>query len=93
MTVVEGSILKVMTWQQVWSFGVVLWELYSRGAQPYMEFTSSQEIVTKVVKEGYRLSPPDNCPEEIANLMQGCWNADPKLRPSFDVSCTCFGLF
>jgi hypothetical protein len=47
MTVVEGSILKVMTWQQVWSFGVVLWELYSRGAQPYMEFTSSQEIVTR----------------------------------------------
>lgn len=49
---------------------------------------SSFEVIQKV-PEGIRLPPPKNCPEEVINLMNSCWQLDPANRPSFDVI-TCF---
>jgi serine/threonine protein kinase len=64
----------------VWSYGVLLWELFS-GEIPYYQFTNS-ETIEKVV-QGYRLPVPENTPPEIGELMKRCWAADPSDRPSF----------
>jgi serine/threonine protein kinase len=67
----------------VWSFGIVLWELFSYGKIPYAGM--SNLIVAEKVLNGYRLTCPENCPEEIYNLMEQCWSVDPIDRPSFKV--------
>jgi hypothetical protein len=43
---------------------------------------SNREVVEEVSK-GYRLTPPNNCPEVIRSLMKDCWKEDPEDRPSF----------
>jgi serine/threonine protein kinase len=65
----------------VWSFGVLLWELFSFGTIPYAG--KSNASVIEEVAAGYRLPSPENCPEEVYQLMVKCWNADPNERPSF----------
>lgn len=67
----------------VWSFGIMLWELFSKGTRPYFHF-SNKEVIDKVLL-GYRMDPPDECPPEISELMKRCWNEDPDNRPSFKV--------
>ena len=64
----------------VWSFGVVLWEIFSFGAQPY--FGKSNEEVVQYVRDGYLLESPYNCPQEIYDLMVDCWAMDPNERPT-----------
>lgn len=44
-----------------------------------------QKVIEKVV-EGYRMTPPENTPPEIADLMKKCWEEDPDSRPTFKVS-------
>ena len=65
----------------VWSFGIVVWEIYSYGKTPYatMNNTEAFEQVTK----GYRLPQPADCPNEIYKLMRECWNIDVNKRPHF----------
>ena len=63
-----------------WSYGVVLWEMYSCGMVPYSGM-KSHELV-EYLNEGRRMKPPDQCPEEIYNIMLECWNDDPDSRPS-----------
>ena len=65
----------------VWSLGIVLWELFSYGAIPYP--TMSNEKVFEKVKNDYRMPAPDNCPNEIYQIMLQCWNNDPQKRPTF----------
>jgi serine/threonine protein kinase len=65
----------------VWSFGVLLYELFSFGKVPYAQFNNS-ETVEKVLS-GFRLTPPENTPPKIAELMLKCWQSDPNLRPTF----------
>ncbi|CAH0392803.1 unnamed protein product [Bemisia tabaci] len=65
----------------VWSFGVVLWELYSYGKQPY--YGHSNEEVLKMVLQGSMLKPPDDCPPFICDLMMACWRAEPRDRIKF----------
>jgi hypothetical protein len=50
---------------------------------PYTQFSNS-ETVEKVLS-GYRMTPPDNCPEEISKLMVQTWNESPSSRPEFKV--------
>ena len=70
----------------MWSFGVVLWELYSFGQVPYAAM-SGDEVLQYVVM-GHRLGRPSFCPEILYELMLRCWSA---MRPSF-TSCTEFML-
>ena len=63
-----------------WSYGVVLWEMYSCGMVPYSGM-KSHELV-EYLNEGRRMKPPDQCPEQIYNIMLECWNDDPDSRPS-----------
>lgn len=64
-----------------WSFGVVLWEIFSLAQRPYRD--SINDIVMTHVLSGYRLEKPDACPEELYDLMMLCWNHKPTERPSF----------
>ncbi|KAK7503991.1 hypothetical protein BaRGS_00004723 [Batillaria attramentaria] len=65
----------------VWSFGVLLYELVTFGGEPYPGI-SHGEIMDKV-GQGYRMSQPKGCPDELYDLMRECWNQDPKQRPTF----------
>jgi len=64
-----------------WSFGIVLWEIFSYGQTPYP--TLSLTEVIKAVASGYRMDAPDDCPQEIADMMFACWDSDPEKRPTF----------
>lgn len=66
----------------VWSFGVVLLELFTKGETPYRDM-ETKEVLTKL-RKGYRHPQPENCPKGIYHLMRCCWNMPEHLRPSFD---------
>jgi serine/threonine protein kinase len=65
----------------VWSFGVLSWEIWTFGQTPYGAH-SPTEIFDLVIK-GYRLSKPNCCPKAILILMSSCWNLSPAERPLF----------
>ncbi|XP_030745043.1 BDNF/NT-3 growth factors receptor-like [Sitophilus oryzae] len=65
----------------IWSFGIVLWEIYSYAKQPYYGHTN--EEVVKLILEGIMLIPPERCPLLICELMKNCWKTEPKHRISF----------
>lgn len=69
------------TESDVWAYGVVLWEIFSFGMQPY--YGMAHEEVIYYVRDGNVLSCPDNCPLELYNLMRLCWSKLPSDRPSF----------
>ncbi|KAL6066360.1 Tyrosine-protein kinase BTK [Balamuthia mandrillaris] len=69
----------------VWSFGVVLWEIFAR-RDPYPN-VSPVQVAIEVASKGMRLRPPTGCPQQIAQLMMRCWSVDPNARPSFDEIC------
>uniref|UniRef100_A0A3Q3EZV0 non-specific protein-tyrosine kinase n=1 Tax=Labrus bergylta TaxID=56723 RepID=A0A3Q3EZV0_9LABR len=59
----------------VWSFGVLLYEMMSRGKMPYE--------VLDLLSSGFRLPCPTRCPQNIYRIMMDCWAAEPSKRPSF----------
>ena len=65
----------------VWSFGIVMWEVMSYGERPY--WTWSNQDVIKAIEKNYRLPPPMDCPEAIHQLMLDCWQKARAHRPSF----------
>nr|XP_054922638.1 hepatocyte growth factor receptor-like [Dermacentor andersoni] len=65
----------------VWSYGVLLWELITRGVTPYPE-VDNWDIVD-FLKRGRRMKQPSFCPDELYDIMLKCWQEDPKKRPSF----------
>uniref|UniRef100_A0A673MRM4 Inactive tyrosine-protein kinase 7-like n=1 Tax=Sinocyclocheilus rhinocerous TaxID=307959 RepID=A0A673MRM4_9TELE len=70
----------------VWSFGVLMWEVFSFGELPYAELADDK--VLEALQEGkLKLSPPPGCPSRVFKLMVRCWAASPKDRLSFsDIS-------
>ncbi|XP_045041704.2 ephrin type-A receptor 5 isoform X6 [Desmodus rotundus] len=66
----------------VWSYGIVMWEVVSYGERPYWEMTN-QDVI-KAVEEGYRLPSPMDCPAALYQLMLECWQKDRNSRPKFD---------
>nr|XP_023027843.1 ALK tyrosine kinase receptor isoform X2 [Leptinotarsa decemlineata] len=65
----------------VWSYGVLLWEIMSMGYMPYTGCANKD--VMDLVTTGGRLDPPSNCPGPIYGIMTQCWHPTPELRPSF----------
>ncbi|XP_067114605.1 angiopoietin-1 receptor [Osmerus mordax] len=65
----------------VWSFGVLLWEIVSLGGTPYCGLTCA-ELYEKL-PQSYRLEKPLNCDDEVYDLMRQCWREKPYERPSF----------
>ena len=67
----------------VWSFGVLVWEIFHLGcALPYGDKNTYQEV-KEFVQKGYRLSKPDYCPKNIHDLMLDCWQKSHLERPTF----------
>ena len=65
----------------VWSYGIVMWEVMSYGERPYWNW-SNQDVI-KAIEGGYRLPPPMDCPEAIYGLMLDAWQKDRGQRPKF----------
>uniref|UniRef100_A0A914C2M5 Protein kinase domain-containing protein n=1 Tax=Acrobeloides nanus TaxID=290746 RepID=A0A914C2M5_9BILA len=66
----------------VWSFGVLLFEIFSIGETPYKNVENMKMLLHLI--DGKRLEKPDLCSEQLYDLMRACWNADPTNRPSFE---------
>ncbi|XP_016843934.1 tyrosine kinase receptor Cad96Ca isoform X2 [Nasonia vitripennis] len=65
----------------IWSFGVLIWEIVTLGSTPYPGLAAAE--VMRRIKEGYRLDRPEHCKRELYNIMYYCWDKDPACRPSF----------
>ncbi|XP_064607266.1 inactive tyrosine-protein kinase transmembrane receptor ROR1-like isoform X2 [Liolophura sinensis] len=72
---------KFTTESDVWSFGVLLWEIFSYGVQPYFGY-SNQEVI-EMVKNRQILPCPEDCPGRVYALMVDCWHEIPTRRPTF----------
>ncbi|KAI4880943.1 hypothetical protein NFI96_028897 [Prochilodus magdalenae] len=72
---------KFTTKSDVWSFGVLLWELMTRGAPPYSDVNSFD--ITVFLLQGRRLLQPEFCPDALYNVMIECWHPKPERRPTF----------
>ncbi|XP_046852957.1 fibroblast growth factor receptor 2-like [Xenia sp. Carnegie-2017] len=79
---IEAIIQRLFTEKSdVWSFGIVLWELFTLGGTPYPDVLPTE--VADLLARGHRMEPPHACPEEISTLMMKCWHADKDCRPTF----------
>ncbi|XP_047204397.1 ephrin type-A receptor 2a [Girardinichthys multiradiatus] len=65
----------------VWSFGIVMWEVMAFGERPYWDMSNHE--VMKAINEAYRLPAPMECPSAIYQLMLQCWQHDRSKRPRF----------
>ncbi|XP_053994455.1 uncharacterized protein LOC128884830 [Hylaeus volcanicus] len=65
----------------VWSFGILMWEIVTLGSTPYPDMTARE--VMRNVQNGYRLERPSHCRSELFRVISRCWQADPDRRPEF----------
>ena len=72
----------------VWSFGILMWEVYTEGILPYEE--RSDEEVHKSVPYDLRLTKPESCPGKIFKMMEQCWEDESEDRPTFGQLCEDF---
>ena len=66
----------------VWSYGILLYELITYGRFPYPGMNNAQ--VLKVLQDGYRMPCPMGCPEQLYEIMRECWRDDAASRPTFE---------
>ncbi|XP_034662493.1 tyrosine-protein kinase Fer isoform X3 [Drosophila subobscura] len=66
----------------VWSYGILMWEIFSKGDTPYSGMSNSR--ARERIDTGYRMPTPENTPPEMYRLMLKCWAADAESRPHFD---------
>lgn len=72
---------KFSTESDIWSFGVVLWELFTYGMQPY--YGKNNQEVIEMIRSRNLLECPEKCPLNIYNMMLECWHEQPSKRISF----------
>ena len=65
----------------VWSFGILLWEIITYGYTPYPGMTNGE--VLEKLGSGYRMSCPAGCPAQLYSIMEDCWRDQPEQRPTF----------
>lgn len=75
------EIWTLFLWRFRWSFGILLWEIFSYGGTPYP--TLSAEALLKALQLGIRNEQPAGSPSAVYNLMLSCWSLDPLARPGF----------
>ncbi|XP_069673156.1 insulin-like peptide receptor isoform X2 [Periplaneta americana] len=69
------------SYSDVWSYGVVLWEMATLASQPYQGLSNDQ--VLRYVIDGGVMARPENCPDRLYQLMRLCWQHRPGDRPPF----------
>ncbi|XP_071498187.1 tyrosine-protein kinase FRK-like [Diadema antillarum] len=67
----------------VWSYGILLWEIVTLGARPYPKMT--MDMVKQQVTKGYKMPRPSHCGQELYSIMTNCWEIEPEKRYSYDV--------
>lgn len=76
------------TWAcDVWSFGILVWEVFSEGETPYPGMSNTEAKAR--VDSGYRMSRPARCPQDLFNLVLTCWSQVQIDRPHFSDICRC----
>ncbi|KAM4611958.1 tyrosine-protein kinase Mer isoform 2-T2 [Polymixia lowei] len=65
----------------VWSFGVTMWEIVSRGRTPYPGVQNHELL--DLLMSGHRLKPPEDCDPKLYKVMESCWHREPTQRPGF----------
>jgi len=65
----------------VWSYGVLAWEIFSKGGTPYQGMTNTR--ARELIDSGFRMPAPDSTPDEMYQLMLRCWQYEPEDRPHF----------
>merc|ERR1739838_128868 len=65
----------------VWSFGIVCWEIMTRGAIPYP--TVEAIDILHYLNEGKRMDKPECCPSKLFEVISACWQETPDVRPTF----------
>jgi serine/threonine protein kinase len=68
----------------VWSYGVVVWELLTRGEKPY-PLISTYEGIKNHLKGGNRLPKPQDCPDFLYSVLEKCWSYKSESRPDFSI--------
>ena len=66
----------------VWSFGIVLYEIITYGDSPYPAMTTTE--VLEQLLQGYRMPRPMSCPEKLYDIMLHCWREEPANRSTFE---------
>ncbi|XP_034470950.1 tyrosine-protein kinase receptor TYRO3 [Hippoglossus hippoglossus] len=69
------------TKSDVWSFGVTMWEIVSRGRTPYPGVHNHELL--DLLLSGHRLKPPEECDQKLYDVMWSCWDKEPNRRPGF----------
>lgn len=81
---IESIVSKVYsTKSDVWSYGIVLWELFTLGQDPYPDQVIDKTFLD-FLEQGYRLATPELAPKRVAQIMVSCWSESPEERPDFD---------
>ncbi|XP_048667837.1 platelet-derived growth factor receptor beta [Marmota marmota marmota] len=70
------------TLSDVWSFGILLWEIFTLGGTPYPELPMNEQFYN-AIKRGYRMAQPAHASAEIYEIMQKCWEEKFEVRPPF----------
>ncbi|XP_062941796.1 platelet-derived growth factor receptor beta isoform X1 [Cynocephalus volans] len=70
------------TLSDVWSFGILLWEIFTLGGTPYPELPMNEQFYN-AIKRGYRMAQPPHASDEIYEIMQKCWEEKFEIRPPF----------
>jgi len=82
MAIETLSVGKTSHASDVWSFGVLFWEIMTLGKTPYSKVEGGRAII-ELLEAGGRLECPDDCPKPLHTLMRDCWKVDPHERPQF----------
>ncbi|XP_035668660.1 tyrosine-protein kinase receptor Tie-1-like [Branchiostoma floridae] len=81
-TALEALTRRIYTTKSdVWSFGILLWEIVTIGGTPYCGMKSG--TILGRLREGYRLHKPRNCEADLYQMIMMCWKTRPEERPSF----------
>uniref|UniRef100_A0A8C5MKT0 Tyrosine-protein kinase receptor n=1 Tax=Leptobrachium leishanense TaxID=445787 RepID=A0A8C5MKT0_9ANUR len=76
---------KFTTESDVWSYGVILWEIFTYGKQPWFQLSNAEVI--ECITQGRVLERPRVAPKEVYDIMLGCWQREPQLRLNIKEIC------
>ncbi|XP_022796258.1 angiopoietin-1 receptor-like [Stylophora pistillata] len=77
---------KSTTMSDIWSYGIVMWEVFTIGESPYPGVKSRE--VAGLLQTGYRMPKPPHISQELYSIMTNCWEEQPKSRPTFPWLCS-----